>query len=36
MNGQAGVKYRCRTSQRGKPLILTERTTSIKLMKNYV
>jgi len=27
MTGHAGVEYRCRTSERGKPLILTERTT---------
>jgi len=25
--GHAGVEYRCQTSQRGKPLILTDRTT---------
>jgi len=27
MNGQTGVEYGCRTCERGKPLILTERTT---------
>jgi len=27
MTGHAGVEYRCHTSKRGKPLILTERTT---------
>jgi len=27
MTRHAGVEYRCRTSERGKPLILTERTT---------
>jgi len=27
MTGHAGVEYRCRASERGKPLIITKRTT---------
>jgi len=31
MNGDAGVEHWCRTCQRGKPLIITERTTYRKM-----
>jgi len=29
MTGHAGVEYRCRICEHGKPLILTERTTTM-------
>jgi len=36
MTGHAGVEYRCRTSERGKPLILTDRTTTMLYYLHWV
>jgi len=36
MTGHAGVEYKCRTSERDKPLILTERTTTMSSHLHWV